>query len=241
MFRRGRKRDIRESCLELSLAGGNLSCLLRRSSGRRTLALRVSERGEVVVNAPTRMAEGEILVFVARHLEWIRARQRESVSHAMGWADGTRLPFLGNDLVLRLAPLQGRPDARLLDGELHCAAPDGQARDVVLEWYRRSAREWLAGRLAYHAGRLGRPVPPMRLSNARTRWGSLSPKGVVSLNWRLVKGDEEEIDYVICHELAHFRQRNHSAAFWREVATLFPAWETVRRRLRENGRRYFQF
>lgn len=238
---RASKRQIRESCLELSLAGEVLACRLRRSSARRTLALRVSETGEVVVNAPLHTAEGFIRGFVGKHLEWIRARLQEARTRTVGWEEGARLPYLGGELTLRLLPADGPARVWLAGDELRCAAPPHRTEDAVLAWYRRAAREILAGRLAHHAARLGRPVPPLRLSNARTRWGSLSPKGVVSLNWRLLKGDVEEIDYVICHELAHFRHRNHSASFWREVETLFPAWATMRRRLRENGRRYFQF
>ena len=63
----------------------------------------------------------------------------------------------------------------------------------------------------------------------------------MSLNWRLLKAGPEQLDYVICHELAHFRQRNHSPAFWREVALLFPEWKQVRGELRLDGRLYFQF
>ena len=95
--------------------------------------------------------------------------------------------------------------------------------------------------LAHHAERAGLPLPPLRVSDARTRWGSLSAKGVVSLNWRLIKATPEQLDYVICHELAHFRQRNHSAEFWREVEQLFPDYLRVRASLREEGRRYFAF
>lgn len=241
MFGRLRKRQIRESCLELSLAGEVLACRLRRSSARRTLALRVSEAGEVVVNAPLHTAEACILGFVGKHLEWVRVRLQEARTRTMRWEEGARLPYLGGVLTLRLPPANGRGEVRLVGGELQCAAAAHQTEDAVLAWYRRSAREFLAARLAHHADRLGRPVPPLRLSNARTRWGSLSPKGVVSLNWRLLKADVEEIDYVICHELAHFRHRNHSAAFWREVEALFPAWATARRQLRENGRVYFNF
>jgi hypothetical protein len=241
VFGRGRKNEIRESCLELSLAGEVLACRLRRSNRRRTLALRVSEAGEVVVNAPTRTAEGVIQGFVAKHLPWIRARQQEAMARGVRWEDGTRLPFLGAELCLRLLPQNGRLQVRQAGGELHCQAPGERVEAAILGWYQRQARLLLAERLAFHAARMGRPTPPMRLSNARTRWGSLSPKGVVSLNWRLMKGSLAEIDYVICHELAHFRHRNHSAAFWRGVETLYPEWETVRRQLRENGRHYFRF
>lgn len=234
------KRGIRESTLRV--AAGGLACTLRRSPRRRTLALRVGEGGEVVVNAPLAMAEGVIQGFVGKHLEWIRARQRERQALAMAWEQGARLPYLGGELVLRLAPAE-RARVRLQDGpaELHCAAPAEGVEAAVRAWYQRAARGLLAERLAWHAARLGRPTPAFRLSDARGRWGSLSPKGVVSLNWRLIKAGWEEIDYVICHELAHFRHRDHSPAFWREVERLYPAWATVRRRLRDNGRHYFRF
>jgi len=241
VFRRRRPREIRESCLEIPVPGGALSCRLRRSNARRTLALRVDEAGQVVVNAPQRTAVTAITAFVVKHLDWIYSRQSDSRALAMHWTDGTRLPYLGRELILRLEPLRRRGEVRLQGEELRCAAGADQVESLVLGWYQHHAREFLGRRLQHHAQRLGRAVPALRLSNARTRWGSLSPNGVVSLNWRLLKGDQEEIDYVICHELAHFRHRNHSPAFWREVETLFPGWETVRKRLRENGRRYFQF
>jgi len=72
------------------------------------------------------------------------------------------------------------------------------------------------------------PVPPCRhrpgvYPAPATRWGSLSAQGVVSLNWRLLKAHPEQIDYVICHELAHFRQRNtrpRSGAKWKPCSRI---------------------
>lgn len=241
MFRTGGRRVMRESCLHLSMAGEELACTLRRSNRRRSLSLRVGDGGEVVVNAPMTMAEGVIQGFVGKHWDWIRARRQERLGPRLDWASGLALPYLGGTVGLAVRPAQGRARAWLEGETLCCTAPPDQVARVVLAWYQTTARQVLAQRLAWHAGRIGRPLPPLRLSNARTRWGSLSPKGVVSLNWRLVKADLEVIDYVICHELAHFRQRNHSPAFWREVETLFPQWATVRRRLRDNGRQFFQF
>ncbi len=57
-------------------------------------------------------------------------------------------------------------------------------------------------------------MPPLRLSSARTRWGSCSHHGGISLNWRLVFMPMAVIDYVVCHELAHLKEMNHSPRFW---------------------------
>ncbi|MBI5331468.1 MAG: M48 family metallopeptidase [Betaproteobacteria bacterium] len=237
-----RPASILDSAETLALTDdATLAYRLRRSARRRTLVLRVTEAGEVVVNAPLRAARRDIEGFVQRHLEWVHARRGQARMREMVWQEGAHLPFLGTDLTLRFQPRVGRAQVRREGDELHCACPPGELEAAVTAWYRRNARDGFAERLALQAARAGIALPPLRLSNARTRWGSLSPKGVVSLNWRLLKAAPEVIDYVICHELAHFRQRNHSAAFWREVERLCPDWQALRRRLKEAGRGYFLF
>lgn len=232
---------LHTSLEHLLLPDGPLAYQLRRSARRRTLALRVTDQAEVVVNAPLRLGRPEIERFIYRHLDWLHQRRRDAATRHVVWEDGARLPYLGEELTLHLLPRPGRPALRREGDTLICAcAPEG-VEAAVRAWYQREARALLAERLALHAARAARPTPPLRLSNARTRWGSLSPNGLVSLNWRLLKAPVEVIDYVICHELSHFRQRNHSPAFWREVATLCPDWQGLRRRLKESGRGYFLF
>ena len=69
----------------------------------------------------------------------------------------------------------------------------------------------------------------------RTRWGSCSPSGTLSFNWRLVLAPLEVLDYVVVHELCHLRVPNHSQRFWRLVATRRPDWLAQRDWLREHG------
>jgi predicted metal-dependent hydrolase len=232
---------IKEEWLSLDLGMQALQCRLRRSPRRRSLAVRVSDAGEVVVNAPQYLAQRDIHGFLHKHADWITSRLQTVHEHRFEWRDGMLLPYLGGHLQLRLLDQPGPARARQDAAVLLCNALPTQVPALVLRWYQRNARALLGERLAHHASRAGLPPPPLRLSNARTRWGSLSATGVVSLNWRLLKAHPEQIDYVVCHELAHFRQRNHSPAFWREVEALFPDWKTVRGELRQNGRLYFQF
>jgi predicted metal-dependent hydrolase len=69
----------------------------------------------------------------------------------------------------------------------------------------------------------------------RTRWGSCSRRGTVSLNWRLVQTPDFVRDYIILHELAHLRHMNHSARFWREVERLCPEYRTAEHWLKKQG------
>jgi predicted metal-dependent hydrolase len=219
----------------------HLSYCLRRSPRRRSLALRVSDTGKIVVNAPQRLAQKEIDRFLQTHVEWVEARLALMRSNLFQWMDGAQLPWRGGYMSLSLMPIVHKPVLQLEADRLLCPAPAEAAAALVTQWYQQQARVLLSERLAIHATRAGLPLPPLRLTNARTRWGSLSPKGVVSLNWRLIKASPEQLDYVICHELAHFRQRNHSPAFWREVGVLFPEYARVRAQLRSAGHSYFEF
>ena len=230
-----------EEARAFGVGAAALPYLLRRSVRRRSLAVRVNDAGGVVVNAPMRLAQRDIDAFLVRHRDWIVERQARAHANAFHWQDGAVLPWLGGNLRLTLHPVAGRPVLRREGEHLLCHAAAESLAALVPRWYRLQARALLRERLDHHAARAGYAPPPLRLSDARTRWGSLSAKGLVSLNWRLLKAPPETIDYVICHELAHFRQRNHSPAFWQEVALLFPDWKRVRGELRRNGRIYFQF
>jgi predicted metal-dependent hydrolase len=260
------KRPIvrQEETAAIEMAGRSLPYVVKRSSARRTLSLRVHETGQVLVHAPLRLPQGHIEGFVLRHAAWV-LNQLARRPQSPAWRDGMDLPYLGTTLRLVLAePDPGRaarpsvdeplrPEEKLLgaaardpgvrlDGDrLLCPVTHGAVEERVRAWYRCRAQPILDRRLAATCRAVGRAEPAWRLSDARTRWGSLSAKGVVGLNWRLIKASAPEIDYVICHELAHFRHRNHSAAFWREVARLCPDYATARAGLRAKNGLYFQF
>lgn len=227
-----------EEQTDLELDGRRVPCLLRRSSARRTLAMRVDACGRVVVNMPLAMPVERMGEFVLLHRDWLRRQLDQVCRLDAPWRPGMLLPFLGDRLRLEEARGIAWPQRHA-----DCLrVPDiAQARESVPAWYQGEARRQLAVRLQALCRQHGLPLPVWRLSDARSRWGSLSARAVVSLNWRLVKASLTEMDYVICHELAHFRQRNHSPAFWREVAALCPEHEVARRLLRQNGRLYFQF
>jgi predicted metal-dependent hydrolase len=76
----------------------------------------------------------------------------------------------------------------------------------------------------------------VRISSARTRWGSCSQKGNLSFTWRLVMAPPDVIDYVVVHELCHTREMNHSRSFWEQVEAILPDFRQRRRWLKEYGK-----
>jgi predicted metal-dependent hydrolase len=132
------------------------------------------------------------------------------------------------------------PFGRERDGALLVPAGD-DGRDAVRRWYRRRARAYLRELVAEEAARLGRAPGRVVVRNQRTRWGSCSASGTVSLNWRLLLVPEAVGRYVVVHELIHLDMPNHSKAFWRALAAAYPDWRTQADWLGEHGdevRRY---
>jgi predicted metal-dependent hydrolase len=76
----------------------------------------------------------------------------------------------------------------------------------------------------------------LRLSSAKTRWGSCSGQNTISINWRLSILPEELLEYVIIHELAHIKEKNHSSKFWDLVSQFCPDYKQKRKELKGYGR-----
>jgi predicted metal-dependent hydrolase len=90
----------------------------------------------------------------------------------------------------------------------------------------------LRPRLIELAAQLGRAVAGVTIRSQRTRWGSCSPSGRISLNWRLADMPESVRDYVLLHELTHLVHLNHSKRFWRELERVCPWHREARAWLR---------
>jgi len=106
---------------------------------------------------------------------------------------------------------------------------------------RLGARELISALAEEEAERLGLGYRRIRIGDQRTRWGSCSSKGTLSFSWRLVLAPFEVLDYVVVHELCHLREPNHSARFWRLVASRRPDWRRQRDWLAAHGPELLSF
>ena len=97
------------------------------------------------------------------------------------------------------------------------------------------ARIELPARTWELAAETGGEVKIVTVRNQRSRWGSCSAGGVISLNWRLIQTPYLVRDYIIYHELMHLREMNHSDRFWARVEQAFPAWREAEHWIKQNG------
>ena len=125
--------------------------------------------------------------------------------------------------------------------ERHVPRLDLRRRGVSEPEARRAARELVTMLAEEEAEALGVSYRRIEIRDQRTRWGSCSPRGTLSFNWRLVLAPFDVLDYVVVHELCHLREPNHSARFWRLVAERRPGWREHRAWLREHGAELLAF
>ena len=110
-----------------------------------------------------------------------------------------------------------------------------RAREIFIKWYKQQARQIITDRVDFFAQKHAFNYAKIRLSSARTRWGSCSSRGTLSFTWRLVMAPMEIIDYVVIHELVHLEIQNHSSSFWKKVQEYLPDFKKKRAWLKEYG------
>lgn len=237
MRRPQRSSEIRQ----LVLLGQEHEYNLKRSKARSTLALMINRQG-LIVHAPWALPLLHIEQYLQLKAGWIfekLANYGQHIPAAASWVDGMLLWYLGEPITLRVSAQVQR--MALVENVLYVPElSETLLKNAVLTWYKKSALAYFNQRLIRFAGGLPRQPSHLKLSNARTRWGSCTRDGVVRLNWRLIQASDAEIDYVLAHELAHLSHMNHSARFWNELHRIYPGYQAPHKLLRLQGHRYHQ-
>lgn len=218
---------------------------VRESQRARRLTVRVFHTGRVEVVVPFRTSERAVERFLERHRPWIE-RKREEARRRAGppvpfpppqidlpaCAEVWRIHLAGGSRRARIA--SSAPGLLTLTGD---AARGHTVRQALRSWLTERAREALAPLLAECARELGVSYERMLIRRQRTRWGSCSTRGTISLNCCLLFQRPAVVRYLMIHELVHTQHMNHSRRFWHCVARHCPDYRTLDRELLDGWRR----
>ena len=211
--------------------------------------LTLRKDGVAVATIPARGTEQEARRFVAAHHGWLeraRARHARRPRPAEFWTLGTPVLWRGELTEIRLAreaplnpagfPGKGAKPAVCLAADVFCvAALTGDLRPALEAQFARRAKIELPARLWELAAGTNANLKHVAVRNQRSRWGSCSAGGTISLNWRLVQTPDSVRDYILHHELMHLREMNHSDRFWARVEEVCPGWRDAERWLKRHG------
>jgi hypothetical protein len=217
---------------------------------RKSIALIVTPEAKLVVRAPQQIPLAQIEDFIHRKADWIIRQQTEmrrkfpygySGKQKIKYQPGEMFWYLGQQYPLVITPADsdnGTLKRLVWDGTaFHLQARSHREKaQQFIHWYRLQATQYLSQRvqaLSRSSGLNG--YTSLRISSARTRWGSCSSRGGLSFTWRLVMAPPDVIDYVVIHELAHLRIRNHSKDFWTLVKQFCPDYKAKIAWLKAHG------
>jgi predicted metal-dependent hydrolase len=215
--------------------GITVHIVFRPRARRYLLGLRPDGDARLVI--PRRGNEAEGLRFLERSEAWLLkrvAQWRSQGRDRQPWLDGSRFLFRGEETVLRVEPSEGGAKLSFADQFLSVPSALPDYREAVLSHFRQMAERELPIRTRELALVHGIVVNRVTVRSQKTRWGSCSVRGTISLNWRLIHAPPFVVDYLIIHELMHRREMNHSSRYWKHVAAAFPDYRRAEQWLKKS-------
>lgn len=223
----------------IQLAEKLITYTLKRSPKRRSIGLRIDDQG-LTVSMPLRASEKWLHSVLQEKSAWVVDKLDNWQSKKLPvqkWEDGEPILFRGETFTLRVVSGLVRATPQITEFELTIPVYDTTNQGVVtkkiLQWYKREAERVFNECVEHFAPLMNVAPKEIKLTSAKTQWGSCTTQGVVRLNWQLVTMPLHLIDYVVVHELAHLVEMNHSPAFWRVVEGACPDYAKCRVELRK--------
>jgi predicted metal-dependent hydrolase len=214
--------------------------------GRKTLGIEVHPDGRVLALVPRDCDYSVVEQKLRQRCGWISRQlalfsRYEHAAPQRHYVSGESHRYLGRQYRLRVVPHDpdsGSDRVRLLRGEMLVVGPGklppARVKELLRRWYLQRARDVYSDVLDQCSvawAKRKHEKPRIVVREMRSRWGSLSPAGQMTLNARLVHAPRRCIEYVIVHELCHLSHPNHGSAFVSLLGRVMPDWEARKEHL----------
>ena len=225
--------------------GRQLDYEIRTSAKARSLRLKMTAREGLTMIAPRGLDEWQVVELVAGKLDWIAAKldQFEEVRHLLDDKASARpeafdLPALAENWRVEYRTTRSRTVGARIDRHgrvlvYGAMSEDERCKAALRRWLARRAKESLTPWLESTAADNGLRFMRVIVKNQRTRWGSCSADGVISLNAKLLFLPPKLVRYVLMHELCHTLERNHTSRFWSHLRQFEPQTDLLHGQIRD--------
>jgi len=224
-----------------ALGSRTLAYTLRESRRARHPSCWMDPAAGLVVTVPIGARPEAVEAFLARHqrwiLRWMERLERRWQGLPKRWPYGEHLFYRGEPLTVRIIPGRAGTVQRVGSQLVVATRTPGieGARRVLMRWLKAQAVQTLTERTEILGAMMGLAPKRIYVRALRRKWGSCWPGGSLSFSVHLIMAPPEVLDYVVVHELAHLKERNHSPRFWALVAAYHPELKVRRAWLRTHG------
>lgn len=244
MFSRAGRKPLPDH-IDIHTGTSNVRIRLRANPRAQRYLLRLpADRSGPVLTVPKGGNLARAEHFARQHIDWLLERLQDRPDH-VAFSPGDTVPLRGEDhVILPTGKLRGLVSlGRTDDGRPALMVPGAEDHipRKVTSWLKEQARADITERAGLHAATIGKKITAISIRDTRSRWGSCASNGRLSFSWRLILAPPEILDYVAAHEVAHLKEMNHSARFWRLCQELAPQTPSARLWLKENGQQLHGF
>jgi len=222
---------------EVDLQERSIGYRLKQSQRARGIRLEIRSETGLTVVVPRKYTQQQVLdilrqkaYWILKHLPTNKPAQMPLFTQELG--QGDRLFFMGRPIEIVINTGKSAVSSAVLHGNkllISTGARNGSVPGILEKWYRQQAAMVFQQKADSYGESMGSHYKAIFIRGQRTRWGSCSPAGNLTLNWKLLMAPEEIIDYVVIHELAHLKHMNHSKRFWDMVGQYCPGWRRYRK------------
>jgi predicted metal-dependent hydrolase len=213
----------------------------RRHARAKNYVMRLQANRTVIVTLPQRGSLRFAQEFVTSRKPWLEKQWRVLVARKIPpqvVRPGTEVLFRGRNVRVEVTPRGVEWEVALEEQRFFIPTAEGDLRPRVESFLQELANTELAARVEHLARTHGATsVRRVVVRNQKSRWGSCSYNGTISLNWRLIQVPDPVRDYIIIHELMHLRELNHSPRFWSQVERACPNYLEAEQWLKANSGR----
>lgn len=200
------------------------------SKRAKNLQMNINQQGDLQVIIPHRLRSIDHLSFIKSKTEWISKHIKQDAN--------SDFYFFGNKIDIRphYDMFNSKITYSIINNQLNINIPVTETRTLhklFHNWLFDRAKIILTERVKNISEKYNFSPLKISIRRQKTRWGSCSGKGTISLNYKLLMLRQELIDYIIIHELCHLHEMNHSKAFWLLVGKILPHYQILKKELRQ--------
>jgi len=222
---------------------------IRRGRRKKSVAILIGPKAQVVVLAPRYLDEERIRAIVQKKARWIIEKQElarviRSLNPPKEFVGGETFPYLGRRYRLEVirSTVKKEKKCKLIRGQLRVEIGQElgekearmRVKKALLDWYFERAASEIRERIDPWAEQIGKWPRSIEIKDQKARWGSCSASGVIRFNWEIIMAPPPVVDYVIVHELCHLIHLHHSHRFWQKVRSILPDYQESRMLLRQS-------
>jgi len=225
----------------MSVKQQNLHYLHQPSKRCKNIHLKINAQGQIIVSSPPRIKKEKIETFISQQQDWIQ-QQRQKIANLQKLIESDQHLLIFGKKYQKINQFDSQQSVGIFltdNQQLLINYPKKFSQKIIKQeitnLLKKAARHYFKKKLPLLAEKMQVNYQTYTLRQQKTRWGSCSSSGSISLNWRLVHWQPPIIDYVLIHELAHLEHHNHSRKFWQFVAQYDPDYAEHRRFLQKHS------